>query len=88
MLDSHQGLWDISVNKTEKILPLQSLRCGGRCSEWSKNSINCSFLSKKENLGVRESWDKRYGMWVVILIRMVKGGLIESISKDLKESRK
>ena len=52
MLDSHQGLWDISVNKAEKILLLQSLRWGGRCSEWSKNSINRSFLSKKENLGV------------------------------------
>lgn len=52
MLDSHQGIWDISLNKAEKILPLQSLHWGGRCSEWSENSINCYVISKKENLGV------------------------------------
>lgn len=55
MLDSHQGIWDISLNKAEKILPLQSLHWGGRCSEWSKKSINCYFnLKKIKPRGMRE----------------------------------
>lgn len=63
MPGSHQGIWDTSVNKAEKIT-LQSLHwVGGADNEWNKNVINCYVLSqkKKENLGVRESWGKRAG---------------------------
>lgn len=63
MPGSHQGIWDTSVNKAEKI-PLQSLHwVGGTDNEWNKNVINCYVLSqkKKENLGVTESWGKRAG---------------------------
>lgn len=83
MPGSHQDVPDISVNKAEQSPSLSLHWVGGIYSKWSKNVTNWYILCKKKENATKM---KELGVWIIILMRVLRGSLIER-AQDLKELR-